>query len=463
MADQAPPTSGIPEANSGSAGRRDGERTIPASICLGCGCLCDDIDVVVAPDPAGHEQIAAARRACELGEKWFAVGQQREPAAQACRIAGQPATFDTAIERAAEILAAAQAPLIVGLAYSSTATIRSALALAEQLGASIDSMTGLRHAPAVLAAQAIGEVTCTWGEIAARSDLVVCWGGDPATTHPRHFERYSLEPASRFLPGGRAERRFIVIDDQRTATAELADDFIHLQSGSDFDALWVLRALIQGIEIEADVAQRATEVPLPTWLALAEQMKQARYGAMLFGERLERLSLAHLTIEALLLLVRELNDHTRFVAHGFGSPGNAAGCDETFTWTTGYPFAVDFARGFPRYDPDDGRAARRLARGEVDCVLTIGNDAIAALLSAAADHLRKLPLVVLDWRETATRSAATVAFRTAQPGVAAGGTVYRSDGVPLALRPSLASTEPTELEVLAALSRRVAELRKASP
>jgi formylmethanofuran dehydrogenase subunit B len=381
------------------------------------------------------------------------------------------------------------------------------LALAEQLGAAIDSATSRRHASAQLAMQAVGEVTCTWGEIAARSDLVICWGADPVTTHPRNLERYSREPKSPFLPRGRADRTLIVVDNERTATAHVADQFIQLRAGGHFDALWTLRALVHGIKFdeaaEGAAIERATGVPLDTWRALVERMKTARYGAILLGDRLEQSPVAHLAIEALLLLVRELNDHTRFVAHGLGSPGNAAGCDEVFTWTTGYPFAVDFRRGYPRYSPDDGSAALLLSRGEVDAVLSIGDDALQELPSEGSKQLvavskpgggataglpssagrdsallselavapsfgsmsalkllqGKLPLIALDWRDTATLSAAAVAFRTAQPGVATGGTVYRSDGVPLALRPAISASVPTEAEVLTALSLRVSELQ----
>ena len=507
MADQAPLSSNAPRAKSTAspvtAAATTGPRTVADSVCLGCGCLCDDIDVQVATDAAGHQQIVAALRACEIGLHWFGVGQSREPAAATCRIAGKPARFDEAIRRAAEILIAAQAPLVVGLSHSPTASQRAALALAEQLGAAIDSATSRRHAAAQLAMQAVGEVTCTWGEIAARSDLVICWGADPVTTHPRNLERYSREPTSPFLPRGRADRTLVVVDTERTPTADVADQFIALRSGGHFDALWTLRALVQGIDVDDSAIQYTTGVPLDTWRALVEWMKAARYGAVLLGDRLEQSPGAHLAIEALLLLVRELNDHTRFVVHGLGSPGNAAGCDEVFTWTTGYPFAVDFRGGYPRYNPDDGSAALLLARGEVDAVLSIGDDALAELPRAASKQMEavskpglgataglpssagrdtalrnelalahdvdsrsvlellqgRLPLIALDWRETATLAAAMVAFRVAQPGVATGGTVYRSDGVPLALRPAISATEPTEADVLAALLHRVLEIQ----
>jgi formylmethanofuran dehydrogenase subunit B len=464
MADQAPLTSNVARAQAAanalpSAAPPAGTRTVADSVCLGCGCLCDDIDVQVTTDDAGHQQIVAADRACEIGLRWFGVGQSRVPATQACRIAGQPATFDEAINRAAEILVAAQAPLVCGLSESPTAGVRVALHLAEQIGAVVDSATSWLYAPAILATQAVGEVTCTWGEIAQRCDLVVFWGADPATYQPRHFERFSLDPRSEFLPGGRNDRYVVVVDETRSHTSEVANEFLELRNGGDFDALWTLRALVRGLVVDAASVEFSTGVELQAWRALVERMKNARYGAILFGSRLGLSWRPHLSFEALQLLAQELNDYTRFVSHGLGSGENTAGCDEVFTWTTGYPFAVDFQRGYPRYLPEENSAEVRLIRGEVDAVLTVFDDAFDMMPKDARATLERLPVIAIDCRENETMERATVAFRTGQPGVATGGTVYRSDGVPLALRPAITATEPTEAEVLAALSRRVSELQ----
>ena len=53
-----------------------------------------------------------------------------------------------------------------------------------------------------------------------RADLVLYWGSDPVESHPRHMERYSLLPAGEFVPQGRSGRTLVVVDVQRTATAD---------------------------------------------------------------------------------------------------------------------------------------------------------------------------------------------------------------------------------------------------
>ena len=94
----------------------------------------------------------------------------------------------------------------------------------------------------MLAFQRVGRVSATLGEVKNRADVVVFWGADPVVSHPRHWQRYSVEPRGRFIPQGRAGRTVIVVDQQRTATAEEADLFVEIDASRQFEVLWVLRA-----------------------------------------------------------------------------------------------------------------------------------------------------------------------------------------------------------------------------
>ena len=59
-----------------------------------------------------------------------------------------------------------------------------------------------------------------------------------------------------------------------------------------------------------------------------------------------------------------MNAHARFVCVPLGGPGNATGADNVLTWQTGYPFAVNLARGYPRFGPGEYTAMDVLGRGE---------------------------------------------------------------------------------------------------
>jgi formylmethanofuran dehydrogenase subunit B len=250
----------------------------------------------------------------------------------------------------------------------------------------------------------------------------------------------------------------VVIDVRRTASAELADVFVEIKPGRDFEALWILRGLVQGIELDAEQVQRDTGVPLATWQELAERMKQARFGVVLYGSGLTMTRGGYVNSEALLALVRDLNAHTRFVGMSMRGRGNVLGADNVLTWRTGYPFAVNLSRGYPRFNPGEYTAAEVLARGEADAALVVCADPLAEFGPAAREHLAKLPLIAIDTRDTPTTRAATVAFTTATTGIHTAGTVYRMDDVPLPLRAALESPHPSDVEVLSAIEAHVRQL-----
>ena len=56
----------------------------------------------------------------------------------------------------------------------------------------------------------------------------------------------------------------------------------------------------------------------------------------------------HLNIEALMGLVRDLNEYTHFVAMSLRGHGNVTGADNVICWSTGFPFGVNLSRGYPR-------------------------------------------------------------------------------------------------------------------
>jgi formylmethanofuran dehydrogenase subunit B len=420
--------------------------------CLGCGCLCDDIALAVA---AGR--IVEAKNACERGQDWF-LTEDHVTSLPAALIEGRPAMREEALDRAARILGAARAPLVMGLTATSLEAQAAALAVAERIGAVVCPAHFAESAPQVRAFERVGRVGATLGEVKNRADVVVFWGVDPVITHPRHWERYSVEPRGRFVPQGRAGRTVLVADAERTATAERADHFLQVNPEQYFTALWTLRALVRGAAAWGPHSPSQGEsgfVPLEFLSAWAELLKRARYGAFFFGPSLGRARGGAATVEAALRLVRDLNAHTRFVALPLGAPGNAAGVEAVLTWQTGYALGVDFRLGYPRALDGNGGAAALLARHEADAALIVADEPSQALPQAALAHLSRVPHVVLGPRATAPGSLATVALATAKTGIHAGGTVIRADGVSLPLRPALTSALPTDRALLCALETRL--------
>jgi formylmethanofuran dehydrogenase subunit B len=375
-----------------------------------------------------------------------------------CLIEGQSASVDDGVEHAARILAGANYPLVYGLNDTTCDAQRLAVGIADWIGGTIDSTTSVRSGPTGVAFPGVCEVTCTLGEIANRSDFLLFWGCNPAVTHPRHFDRYSLMPKGMFLPGGRTDRTAVLVDVRQNESADAMDEFFQINPEGDFEALWVLRGLAKGLELDAATVLANTGVELARWRELMQRMQAAKYGAIVFGSGLTQARGRHMNIEAVQALVRDLNAHTRFVASPLRGGGNLAGADSVITWRTGFPFGVSMTRGYPRFSPGEYTAEAMLARGEADAAMIVASDPIAELSPRARDQLKSIPYIALDFRETPTMRCATVAFTTATCGIHTPGTVYRMDGVPLPLRPVLKSPHPSDVEVLTQIERRVREL-----
>jgi formylmethanofuran dehydrogenase subunit B len=428
-------------------------RVVEHATCTFCGCVCDDIDLTVEGG-----RITRAKNACVLGKAWF-LDHQPDGSRPEALVGGAPATTAEAVEAAARILAAARFPIVYGLSDTTAEAQRVAVEIADVVGACLDTTTSVCHGPSGIAFQAVGEATCTLGEIKNRADVVVFWGGNPAESHPRHFTKYSVTPRGTHIPNGRKDRYVVLVDVRRTPSARAADLFIQVKPGKDFEVLWALRALVKGVAVDPSI-EAETGVPLATLTGLVDRMKGARFGVLLFGMGLSMTRGKHYNAAAVLALARDLNRHTRFLAKPMRGHGNVTGADNVVSWSTGYPFGIHLGAGYPRFNPGEFTTVDLLVRGEADAALVIAADPAANFPQAAIEHLKRIPTIVLDPQLSETAKIARVAFTTAVYGINTAGTVYRMDDVPIRLRPALPSRYPSDEQVLQSIVARVRELQR---
>ncbi|HZS62657.1 MAG TPA: hypothetical protein VFA43_25585 [Gemmatimonadaceae bacterium] len=337
--------------------------------CLGCGLACDDIQVTVRDG-----RIFEAANACELGVRWFGQGQVPTLAL----IRGEGVTVPTALAEAALVLKNAKRPLVYLAPELSTNAQREACALADVLGARIDTVT---PNAIVLAVQERGRCGATLGEIRHRADIVVFWGLDPDHAYPRLRSRY--------LPD-REGLQFVAVD----------------------------------LSAEAAALTRAAVLGHGT-TPLAERLVKGKYVAIVVDgeERPEH-------VEALLALTEALNGPTRAALIILRGGGNRIGAESVLTWQTGYPKAIDFAHGAPRYAPYDAHDA--------DITLVVG--------SRASVPTQIDPAIVIGPR--ASEGSAIVAIDTGVAGIHEGGTAVRTDDIPVPLRPSLPGAAPDSVGII---------------
>ncbi|MCA9168711.1 MAG: formylmethanofuran dehydrogenase subunit B [Planctomycetales bacterium] len=303
-----------------------------------------------------------------------------------------------------------------------------------------------------------GKVTCTLGEVKNRADFIVYWGGNPAECHPRHFTKYTLMQKSKHLPRGRKDRTMVLVDIRETKSANAADIFLQVRPGKDFELITILRAMIKDQPVTETQAAE-TGLTLAQLQDFVDRMKRAKFGVMFFGMGLSMTRGKHMNSAALLTLAAEMNAFTKFVAMPMRGHGNVTGADVIMRWQTGYPFGITFNRGYPRYNPGEFSTVDVLVRGDTDAAFIIGADPGATMPQPAIDHLARIPTIVLDPHVTHTSRLARVHITTAPAGIAAPGTGYRMDEIPLPLKPALKSPYPTDEEVV----RRIRDAVAAKP
>ena len=427
-------------------------RLVKNATCTFCGCLCDDIELTVDMD---ENRITKAKRACTLGRAWFAehVIEDR-PAAM---IDGKEVSFDEAVEEAAQVLTKAKFPIIYGLSDTTSEAQRQAVAIADYMHGTIDSTSSVCHGPTGMAFQGVGESTMTLGEVKNRADLVIFWGCNPAEAHPRLFTRYAVTTKGMFVPKGKKDRTIVLVDVRKTASSPVANINIRVKPGKDFEMLWALRALIKGKKIDPSI-EEVTGVSLEALQDLSERMKNCNYGVVFFGMGLTMARGRHFNIGALFSLATDLNEHTHFVVRPARGHGNVTGIDQVITWSTGYPFGVNFNLGYPRFNPGEFTTVDTLCSGAADAAMFIASDPASNFPKAAIEQMKRIPVISLDPKQTITSSLAHVAFTTSVYGINTTGTVYRMDDVPIPLRPAFDSPFPSDEEILTAIKNRVFEL-----
>jgi formylmethanofuran dehydrogenase subunit B len=465
--------------------------------CPVCGSLCDDIEVLVE-----NNKIVKVRNACGLGESKFLNYNGHRLRKPLIRKNGElvETSNEEAIRKSAEILADAVYPILYGWSNTSCEAIRVGLELSEEVGGVIDNTSTVCHGPSVLSIQDVGYSTCTLGQIRHRADLVIYWASNPWNAHPRHIERYTAFTQGRFqesiwyrylrhlsayrarqrllralklsspreanvtaevehgLPPElfRKERKMIAVDVRRTRSADIADYFLQVEPNKDYEVLEALRAIIRDEEIDVD---KVAGVPVETLEELADIMMGCKFGVLFFGVGLTMSTGKLRNIDVAISLVRDLNRYTKFLIMPMRGHFNVTGANVVYSWTTGYPYAVDFSRGYPRYNPGETSVVDILTRGDSDVSLIIASDPVAHFPKAAVENLVKNPLIVIDPEPTATSLMADVVFPSAFVGIEAEGTAYRMDHVPLPLKKVV---EPMGgcLSDVQLLQRILAEVRK---
>ena len=427
---------------------------ITDALCPFCGCLCDDLTIVVEDN-----KITDVKQACKLGSAKI-MGHHRIEAPMMRKDKNsefKEVSYEEAINEAANILSNSKRPLLYGWASAVCEVHKKGILLAEELGAIIDNTATVCHAPSTLAVHEKGLPSATLGQIKNRADVIVFWGSNPVHAHPRHMGRYSVFAKGLFSEKGRKGRKVIVVDVRKTDTANMADEFVQLEQGSDYLVVSALRAILSG---HADVVPESVGgVSKDALSKLVDTLKTGKFVGVFFGMGLTQSKSRYKNIDNAISLVTELNAFTKCVITPMRGHYNVTGFGNVCAWETGFATAVDFARGAPYYNPGETAANDVLLRKETDAAMIIAGDAGAHFPADSVRHLARIPVVQIDPYWNPTTEVANVVIPVAICGVEVEGTAYRMDGVSLRMRKMVEPTHLPDTEVLEKITERVKVLR----
>jgi formylmethanofuran dehydrogenase subunit B len=353
--------------------------------------------------------------------------------------------MEEALNEAAAVLVGARSRCLVYLAPDlSSEAQREALAVADLLGAAVDCATSGTAATGLIAAQRRGRTASTLGEIRNRGDVLLFWGVDPSDRYPRYLSRYALEPVGTQVPKGRQGRYVISVSTGADRGLKEADLSLELAPEDEIPALSLMRAAVAGNRVGEPPGQMGEA------LAIAKRLMQARYAVIVHDAEPSAERRDPLRVEGLIALTQALNEPTRATLSSLRAGGNRTGAEAVLTWQTGYPFAVDYSRGHPRYTPGE-RGIERLATGAFRAVLLAGAPAFDG---SQPSSFSGTSVVAVGPRASQASFPTRVAIDTGVAGIHESGTAYRMDEVPLPLRPPL-SGQRSAAETLNALATAV--------
>jgi formylmethanofuran dehydrogenase subunit B len=188
-------------------------------------------------------------------------------------------------------------------------------------------------------------------------------------------------------------------------------------------------------------------------------MKNSKFGVLFFGMGLTHSRGKPYNVANAISLVRDLNAHTKFAVIPMRGHYNVLGFNQVCTWSTGFAFAVDFARGQPWYNPGETSTVDVLNRGECDSALIVASDPAAHFPRKSVEHLARIPLIQIDPYASLTTELADVVLPAAIAGIEVEGTAYRMDGVPLRLRKLIEPVHLSDEEILSRILSKVREIR----
>ena len=316
-------------------------------------CICDQLFKVqdTCCEPSWHP-ICLAREAFQRAPFYWHAGKVVSRA--------------EAVEIASKILTQSRFPLFWGLDHVGVRNQQLAIELCRKFKGVIDVRSGETGCAELASLSRTGAVKATMGEIVERTDLVLLIQSALWEQSPRLFQL--LENSHRakkmfWLGNQNGDPKLsdhLCVDSAQIGNVLNLGESMLSQTRyclDRFAACWFESSL--GPTIEHSIR------------SLVDELLKAKYVTVIYSNESIGDEYGWLS-DQITTFVQRLNRYSKAVAMNVEVAANGVGANQTLTWNTGFPYAVDLSGTTPQSCLSEYTVANVLRRRETDCAVVFG-------------------------------------------------------------------------------------------
>jgi formylmethanofuran dehydrogenase subunit B len=356
-------------------------------VCNGCSLLCDDVSAEVA------SKIVNSLGLCRLGHAHLETVVKHRVSSK-----------DKDLEKAAEILASAENPLLFGWTHVTDESIKEGIKLASTLDGHFASIVDFGPRSAMSHNIHAKGLEIDLEYVRNNGEFIIYWGSDPSESLHRHPSRFAVLPRGEKIPEGIESRTIGVVDVRQTETMKMANHRLIIPVGTDAE---LLDTIISEIEGKSAIKDKVLGIPGGELIGFVNGFQKSDCTVIFYGSGLINSGNHDANLTRIAKLVEVLRKKGK---EAYALP----------------MFVQSNTMGIIKNNQGVG-SLREIANGEYDISLIVGDDALANLPGTLAKSLAKTKIVYVGPPGGLTDKKAEVSIHTADTIIAGVGTMTRVD------------------------------------
>ena len=332
------------------------------SVCPFCGLLCDDIDIVSLDGKLNADLVP-----CPIAKTRYQ--ESLNLSEKSAEIGGKRVSYQVATRRAAQLIRNAKSPLIAGL-HTDVAGARSALALADRIGAVIVKENSRSHRLVSSRLQTYGGYLTTLTEVNNRADLIILIGNKLLSQFPRLLERTELKSNNefRFI----SNRKFAWIGNcSSTCLAHFNEQ--PLQIRCELNQVGQILSLLRAnFEDRRNSVLTPESFPGKSMKRLVTLIGSAQYSVLLWSTEEFNFSLGDLAVDSIFRLIDSINLERRCAGMPLSLSAATTTVNQVATWQCGKPLPLNFRSGSPEVHMTEYAYDSKQNPEDADLVIWVG-------------------------------------------------------------------------------------------